>query len=182
MTGVEWSSCVITVRPFANLFSRYSTGFGRETGACRNSNAKGVCETVTYGKNHKDTKTQRKAASKNFLRGLSLCLCVFVVLSIRHLSNRNKPGCERPALYKGCENGGGEWVLRIPMDDIGGKPECDPEQCDHMCNQHEKGIVAVQQQHACNNKRPEEHSCDERNSKRFPSWIDCSNRQFIKKE
>src|SRR5206468_12299004 len=29
---------------------------------------------------HKDTKAQRKAASKNFICGLSLCLCVFVSL------------------------------------------------------------------------------------------------------
>src|SRR5206468_7799258 len=28
---------------------------------------------------HKDTKAQRKAASKNFICGLSLCLCVFVL-------------------------------------------------------------------------------------------------------
>ena len=35
--------------------------------------------TVTYGKNHKDTKTQRKAASKNPF--IAAFLCVFVVLA-----------------------------------------------------------------------------------------------------
>jgi len=35
--------------------------------------------TVTYGKNHKDTKKGR--IKESFYCGLSLCLCVFVVLA-----------------------------------------------------------------------------------------------------
>jgi hypothetical protein len=113
---------VITVKPFGSLASLYSRGFGR-----------GVADWKTsIARTDRRSRIIEEYHQPPIRRGLS----------------NDKPGCERPTLNKGGEQGGREWILGMSLYDVRSKPEPNPKAHYQVRDQNEKGGFPIQKEHA----------------------------------
>jgi hypothetical protein len=82
-------------------------------------------------------------------------------------------------LDQGGEQGGCEWILAMPINEVCSKPEGNPEEHDQVRDQKEKGGFPIQKEHTRDQERPKDCSRCDGHCKGHQSRTDLPDYHFI---